>query len=148
MRHPWGSNAIQGYEWIAQYFNLHTMEVPASNRTDSCRLLVHKDVRKLRAISQIIKKAYNAADENAIAAAELKLKSISGMHSFSHNLEYWAPNDDKKTLKALGWKRRIVTFFDHQRRQVYNVVIRTKASTLIFRSPGPNPNKKRKRSVE
>ena len=123
VRHPWGSTAIRGYKQAARHFNLHTLEDPTSGGSDYYRLLIHKNVRKLRATSKILDEAYAADDENAIADAEFNLYCKSGVSCFTHDWKSWAPREDQNALKELGWKRRLFKFLDKSRAQVYKVTI-------------------------
>lgn len=106
--HPHGSSAIEGYRLAARHFGLRTMEDPTTVGTDTCRLLIHEDVRKLRAAARVLSRAYDSGDDDAIEEAELWLAFRSGVHWFDHDWSFWDIEQDEGALGNLGWRRTIL----------------------------------------
>ena len=121
VRRPHGASAISGYRRAARHFGLHTQEDPSCGGSDSFRMFVSKDARKLRLAAKTINQAYATDDEDNINAAESHLLEAHDIHFFSSGWKSWDSQADEGTLEQLGWKRSIVEKPNHYRVTIQQV---------------------------
>ena len=108
VRDPHGTSAINGYRRAARHFGLRTLEDATTVGTDTCRLLIHKDVRKLHAAAKALDRAYTSQDDALIDDAETWLRCESGVQWFDHDWCSWVQEQDEGTLEQLGWERVVL----------------------------------------
>jgi hypothetical protein len=134
IRYPHGTSAINGYRRAARHFGLHTLEDPSTLGTDTCRLFIHKDIRKLREAARVIKSAYASGDESLIEDAEEWLASGGGggggVTWFDHDWRYWDQEQDEGALECLGWNRGVVELGSQYRLTIKGTSLRSETMRI------------------
>jgi hypothetical protein len=125
VNYPWGISVINGYRKACRHFGYRTLEDPTTVGNDDCRLLISKDMKKLRHAAKVLTETDDdgTESEELFWQKEQWLQSHSEVHWFAHDWKHWDWQQDRGAFEHLGWDCVIVKWSDEPR-ACYRVTIR------------------------
>jgi hypothetical protein len=112
-----GGHLINGYRKACRHFGYRTLEDPTTVGNDDWRLLIHKEMKKLRRAARVL----NETDNDGVVSDELYdqkeewLQFERGVTWFHHDWRHWYWREDKNTFEELRWDGIITECKDYYR---------------------------------